>query len=77
LEKLWDCGVLAIGGGGRGKLSDAEKVTVAAFAKRKLPLVMTRLGLADNVQAAVKFIEQGHVRVAMDVITDPAFMVTR
>lgn len=26
---------------------------------------------------AVKFIEQGHVRVGPDTITDPAFLVTR
>jgi len=78
LEKLWDMGVLGTGGGGRGKLSDVEhKVTVSAFARRRLPVVMTRLGMADNVQAAVKFVEQGHVRVGTDVITDPAFMVTR
>jgi U3 small nucleolar ribonucleoprotein protein IMP3 len=38
---------------------------------------MTRLKMADNVQAAIKFIEQGHVRVGTDVITDPAYLVTR
>ena len=26
---------------------------------------------------AVKFIEQGHVRVGPDTITDPAFLITR
>ena len=26
---------------------------------------------------AVKFIEQGHVRVGPDTITDPAYLVTR
>lgn len=26
---------------------------------------------------AVKFIEQGHVRVGPDMITDPAYLVTR
>ena len=26
---------------------------------------------------AVKFIEQGHVRVGTEVVTDPAFLVTR
>lgn len=78
LEKLWDMGVLGTGGGGRGKLSDVEhKVTSSAFARRRLPVVMTRLGMADHIQAAVKFVEQGHVRVGTDVITDAAFMVTR
>lgn len=78
LEKLFDMGLLGTGGGGRGKLSDIEhKLTVSAFARRRLPVIMTRLRMADNVQAALKFIEQGHVRVGTTVITDPAYLVTR
>jgi U3 small nucleolar ribonucleoprotein protein IMP3 len=78
LEKLWDMGVLGTGGGGKGKLSDVEhKVTVSAFARRRLPVVMQRLGMADHLQSAVKFVEQGHVRVGTEVISDPAFLVTR
>ena len=33
--------------------------------------------MAENVQAATKMIEQGHVRVGTDVVTDPAYLVTR
>ncbi|KAI1517677.1 RpsD, Ribosomal protein S4 protein [Pyrenophora tritici-repentis] len=78
LEKLWDMGILGTGGGGRGKLSDIEhKVTVSAFARRRLPVVMTRLRMSDHIQAATTLIEQGHVRVGTDVITDPAYLVTR
>lgn len=78
LEKLFDIGVLGTGGGGKGKLSDVEnKVSVSSFARRRLPVVMTRLRMADTVQAATKMIEQGHVRVGTDVVTDPAFLVTR
>ena len=78
LEKLWDMGILGTGGGGKGKLSDIEhKVTVSAFARRRLPVVMQRLGMADHLQAAVKFVEQGHIRVGTEVVTDPAFLVTR
>lgn len=78
LEKLWDLGLLGTGGRGRGKLSDVEhKVTVSAFARRRLPVAMTRLRMADHVQAAVKLVEQGHVRVGTDVVTDPAYLVTR
>lgn len=63
LEKLHDMGILGTGGGGKGKLSDVEhKVTVSAFARRRLPVVMTRLRMADTVQAATKFIEQGELR---------------
>ncbi|KAI9836807.1 MAG: hypothetical protein M1819_000972 [Sarea resinae] len=63
-------------GGAKG-LSEVEKVSVSAFARRRLPVVMTRLGMGETVQAAIKFIEQGHVRVGPEVITDPAFLVTR
>jgi U3 small nucleolar ribonucleoprotein protein IMP3 len=60
------------------KLSAVEhEVTVAAFARRRLPVVMTRLRMAENVQAATKMIEQGHVRVGTETVTDPAYLVTR
>lgn len=60
------------------KLSAVEHgVTVSAFARRRLPVVMTRLHMAETVQAATIMIEQGHVRVGTDAITDPAYLVTR
>ncbi|KAI9724908.1 MAG: Small subunit (SSU) processome component [Candelaria pacifica] len=78
LEKLWDMGILGTGGGGRGKLSEVErKVTVSAFCRRRLGVVMTRLRMCETVQAAIKFIEQGHIRVGPEVVTDPAYLVTR
>jgi U3 small nucleolar ribonucleoprotein protein IMP3 len=40
-------------------------------------VVMTRLRMAETVQAASKFIEQGHVRVGTETITDPAYLVSR
>lgn len=33
--------------------------------------------MSPTVQAANRFIEQGHVRVGTDEVTDPAFLVTR
>ena len=78
LEKLHDMGLLGIGGGGKGKLSDVErKITVSAFCRRRLGVVMTRLRMSETVSAANKFIEQGHVRVGTEVVTDSAFLVTR
>ncbi|KAL2039707.1 hypothetical protein N7G274_007566 [Stereocaulon virgatum] len=74
LEKLYDMGILS----STTKLSEVErKVGVSRLARRRLGVVMTRLGMADNVSAAIKFIEQGHVRVGPEVITDGAFLVTR
>ncbi|MCJ1295509.1 Small subunit (SSU) processome component [Xylographa carneopallida] len=79
LEKLYDMGILGTAGaGGLAKLSEVEnKVTVSSMCRRRLGVVMTRLKMADTVQAANKFIEQGHVRAGPEVITDPAFLVTR
>lgn len=74
LSKLYDMGVINTA----TKLSDVEnKVTVAAFCRRRLAVVMCVLKMAETVSTAVKFIEQGHVRVGPDTITDPAYLVTR
>jgi U3 small nucleolar ribonucleoprotein protein IMP3 len=74
LNKLYDMGVLS----SASKLSAVEHgATVSAFARRRLPVVMTRLRMAETVQAATKMIEQGHVRVGTETITDPAYLVTR
>ena len=53
LEKLYDMGILGTAGaGGRGKLSEVEKkVTVSSMCRRRLGVVMTRLSMADTLQA--------------------------
>jgi U3 small nucleolar ribonucleoprotein protein IMP3 len=33
--------------------------------------------MSETVQMATKFVEQGHVRVGTEVVTDPAYLVTR
>jgi len=60
LSKLHDMAILPT----TSKLSAVENsVTVSAFARRRLPVVLTRLRMAETVQAATNIIEQGHVRV--------------
>jgi U3 small nucleolar ribonucleoprotein protein IMP3 len=77
LEKCNDIGLLP-SLSSTAKLSEIEKnVTVSAFCRRRLPVIMTRLRMAETVQAATKIIEQGHVRVGTETITDTAFLVTR
>ncbi|GMM35416.1 snoRNA-binding rRNA-processing protein [Saccharomycopsis crataegensis] len=74
LEKLYTMGII----NGKSKVSQLENsVTVAAMCRRRIGVVMQRLKMAETIADAVKFIEQGHVRVGTDVITDPAFLVTR
>ncbi|KAJ3796510.1 alpha-L RNA-binding motif-containing protein [Lentinula aff. detonsa] len=94
LSKLYDVGVLPSSsssssssspsgtGGGAAKLSDVRKLTVSAFCRRRLGVVMCRrggggLGMAESVGSATRFVEQGHVRVGTEVVRDPAYLVTR
>jgi ribosomal protein S4 len=55
----------------------ANKVNASRFCLRRLPLVMVRNNMSQTIQAAIKFIEQGHVRVGPERCTDPAFLVSR
>ncbi|EEH07715.1 U3 small nucleolar ribonucleoprotein IMP3 [Histoplasma capsulatum G186AR] len=78
LEKLWAMGILKQSREQGAGLSKVEReVTVSAFARRRLGVVMARMGMVENVPTAVRFIEQGHVRVGTEVVTDPAFLVNR
>ncbi|KAJ2450735.1 U3 small nucleolar ribonucleoprotein imp3 [Coemansia sp. RSA 1290] len=73
LEKLYSIGVIS----SRKNMSQIDKLTVSAFCRRRLAVIMCRLKMSQFVSQAVKLIEQGHVRVGPDTVTDPAFLVTR
>lgn len=73
LNKLYDMGVINI----KKSLVQLEKLSTSSFCRRRLSVVMVRLRMAENLREAVTFIEQGHVRVGPDTITNPAFLVTR
>ncbi|OJJ50511.1 hypothetical protein ASPZODRAFT_11376 [Penicilliopsis zonata CBS 506.65] len=78
LEKLWRMGILKQNREQGAGLSRVEReVTVSAFCRRRLAVLMVRSGMVETIKAAVTFIEQGHVRVGTEVVTDPAFLVTR
>ncbi|KAI9927615.1 hypothetical protein ASPWEDRAFT_176097 [Aspergillus wentii DTO 134E9] len=78
LEKLWRMGILKQSREQGAGLSRVEReVTVSAFCRRRLAVVMVRSGMVETIKAAVTFIEQGHVRVGTEVVNDPAFLVTR
>ena len=38
---------------------------------------MQRMKMAETIKDAVMYIEQGHVKVGVDTVSDPAFHVTR
>jgi U3 small nucleolar ribonucleoprotein protein IMP3 len=78
LEKLHSMGIVKQSRTQGAGLSSVENdVTVSAFCRRRLGVVMVRSGMVEHVSTAVKFVEQGHVRVGTEVVTDSAFLVNR
>ncbi|KAK8794715.1 hypothetical protein WA158_001696 [Blastocystis sp. Blastoise] len=73
VHKLYNMGLL----GAESSLAAAEKINVSSFCRRRLPVVMVRLRMAQNLKEAITLIEQAHIRVGPEVITDPAYIVTR
>lgn len=62
LDKLYDMGVLS----SASKLSGVEHgATVSAFARRRLPVVMTRLRMAENIVSDI-----------LDLTSTPRLMLT-
>ena len=73
LEKLYNLGLIST----KKSLESCNKLTSSAFCRRRLPVIMVKLRMSQAVKDAVKYIEQGHVRVGPELIMDPAFLVTR
>lgn len=73
LEKVHSMGLIPT----RENLELCSKVNASSFCRRRLPVVMVRNHMAENIAAAARFIEQGHVRVGPEVIMDPAYLVSR
>lgn len=73
LEKLYVLGLIPT----KWDLNNGAKVSASSFCRRRLPSVMVRNKMAQNLKDATQLIEHGHVRVGTDVVKDPAFLVTR
>ncbi|KAI0216577.1 U3 small nucleolar ribonucleoprotein IMP3 [Lamellibrachia satsuma] len=73
LEKLHSMGLVPT----KRSLQLCNEVSASSFCRRRLPVVMVRSHMAENLKAATTFIEAGHVRVGPEVITDTAFLLTR
>lgn len=73
LDKLYDCGLIA----SKHTLSQLARVSVASFCKRRLASMLISLKMSQTFQEATTLIQQGHVRVGPEVVTDPSFFVTR
>lgn len=73
LDRLYAQGIITT----KKSLVQLEKLTVSAFCRRRLAVMMVRNKMSEIVREAATFIEQGHVRVGPQTITEPAFLVTR
>ncbi|XP_006120753.2 U3 small nucleolar ribonucleoprotein IMP3 [Pelodiscus sinensis] len=73
LAKLHGLGLVS----SKRSLEQCDRVSASSFCRRRLPSLLLRLRMAQSLRDAVTFIEQGHVRVGPEVVTDPACLVTR
>ncbi|KAF0890943.1 hypothetical protein E2562_005067 [Oryza meyeriana var. granulata] len=55
----------------------SEMIDMLLDKLRRLATVMVKLKFAEHQKEAVTYIQQGHVRVGPETVTDPAFLVTR
>ena len=73
LKKLHDMGLIEKA----QSLVDADKVTVSSICRRRLAVVLRSLKMCEHMSQATTFVQQGHVRIGPQVVTDPAVLVTR
>ena len=73
LTKLSDLGLIRQA----TSLKQADDITASSICRRRLPVIMVRLKMAETMKTAITFVEQGQVRVGPHVVTDPAFLVTK
>jgi U3 small nucleolar ribonucleoprotein protein IMP3 len=73
LSRLYALGLISTS----SSLAACERLTASSFCRRRLPVVLFRLRFASSISEAVRLVEQGHVRVGPEVVTDAALLVTR
>ncbi|XP_037819385.1 U3 small nucleolar ribonucleoprotein protein IMP3 [Lucilia sericata] len=73
LEKLFGMGLI----NDKTDLETASKVSASCFCRRRLPVVMVKNKLSENIKNATDLVESGHVRVGTEMVKDIAFLVSR
>ena len=73
LDKVYEIGLIK----NKDSLLELDKVGISRFCRRRLAYLMFKNKYCENIKEAVTFIEQGQIRVGTEVITNPAFLVTR
>uniref|UniRef100_A0A2P2I255 U3 small nucleolar ribonucleoprotein protein IMP3 n=1 Tax=Hirondellea gigas TaxID=1518452 RepID=A0A2P2I255_9CRUS len=73
IEKMYSIGLIPL----KGSLEQVDRINASCFCRRRLGVVMVRIKMVPTLKVAVSYIKHGHVRVGMDIIQDPAYLVTR
>ena len=66
LDKLYKMGLIPT----KKNLALCDKLTASAFCRRRLPIVMVRLKMAETAKEAVQFVEQGRKSTAFCFFRD-------
>eukprot|EP01114_Cavostelium_apophysatum_P015487 TRINITY_DN4219_c0_g2_i1.p1 TRINITY_DN4219_c0_g2~~TRINITY_DN4219_c0_g2_i1.p1 ORF type:complete len:181 (+),score=28.29 TRINITY_DN4219_c0_g2_i1:278-820(+) len=56
---------------------DLKTVSIANFCRRRIPVVLLRMQMASSLTEATTYVQHGHVRIGPEIVTDPAFFVSR
>jgi len=73
LDKIYETGLITK----KGSLIDIDKIGISCLCRRRLAFLLFKNKYCETIKEGITFIEQGQVRVGTQVITEPAFLVTR
>jgi len=60
------------------RLKKCNSVNVKSFCRRRLAVYVVQSGMFSGpLSTAVKYVKHGHIRVGPNVVTDPAFLVSK
>merc|ERR1712080_594664 len=65
IKKLFSLGLI-----NNKTLLDCKNINIISFCKRRLPVIVWRNKMVDNLKDAVRLVEQGHIRMGNKVISD-------
>ncbi|EPR79714.1 S4-like ribosomal protein [Spraguea lophii 42_110] len=57
------------------KLVDCHKIQISNFCERRLPVVLLRNKMVQNLKDAVRYVQQGHVKIGNNIIRDDNYLV--
>ncbi|PRP83369.1 hypothetical protein PROFUN_09397 [Planoprotostelium fungivorum] len=73
LDKLYEMGIID----DKSSLSQVKRIPPSKILRRRLSAMLVRMKMAESIDEASRLIRKGNVRVGPQIVTDPAFLVTR